>query len=419
MSGNGESQRPLHLFAGYGIEVEYMIVDRETLDVRPLADRVLEAQAGEIVEEVEVGALSWSNELPLHQIELKTNGPAPRLAGLAGHFQDHLGRIDSLLEPHGARLMPTGMHPWMDPHSETRLWPHGNSAVYQAYDRIFGCQGHGWSNLQSVHLNLPFAGDAEFGRLHAAVRLILPLLPALAASTPVIDGAVSGLLDTRIEVYRQNQRRIPSIAGKVIPEPIFSREVYEREILQRLYDDIAVHDPQNRLRFEWLNSRGAIARFDRSAIEIRLIDTQECPAADLGLVGIVVAGLQALVGGRWSDFEAQAGADTEALAATLALCVARGDDAVISHRPYLELLGINEASVPAGEIWRHLAEAGASEGWAVGEASAAAGRVLLEEGPLARRLLRSLGRAPSRRRLREVYRDLCDCLAEGRVFRAR
>jgi hypothetical protein len=31
------------------------------------------------------------------------------------------------------------------------------------------------------------------------------------------------------------------------------------------------------LRHEWVNARGAIARFDRSAIEIRVLDVAECP----------------------------------------------------------------------------------------------------------------------------------------------
>ncbi len=31
----------LHLFGGFGIELEYMIVDRETLSVLPVADRLL------------------------------------------------------------------------------------------------------------------------------------------------------------------------------------------------------------------------------------------------------------------------------------------------------------------------------------------------------------------------------------------
>ena len=60
----------------FGVELEYMIVDRTSLDVSPVADRVLEAAAGEIVGDVELGEISWSNELALHVIELKTSQPA-------------------------------------------------------------------------------------------------------------------------------------------------------------------------------------------------------------------------------------------------------------------------------------------------------------------------------------------------------
>ena len=76
----------LGLFAGFGVELEYMIVDRKTLAILPLADLVLEQAAGAMTNEVQRGALRWSNELVLHVLELKTNGPAPLLAGLADEF---------------------------------------------------------------------------------------------------------------------------------------------------------------------------------------------------------------------------------------------------------------------------------------------------------------------------------------------
>src|SRR5690606_39942565 len=92
----------------------------------------------------------------------------------------------------------------------------------------------GWSNVQSTHLNLPFYDDQEFARLHAAVRLLLPILPALCASTPVLNGKFTGSFDTRLKYYKSNQNRIPSIAGKIIPEAVFSRRNY----LQVIYDRI-------------------------------------------------------------------------------------------------------------------------------------------------------------------------------------
>jgi hypothetical protein len=41
---------------------------------------------------------------------------------------------------------------------------------------------------------------------------------------------------------------------------------------------------------------------------------------------------------------------------------------------------------------------------------------MLEQGPLARRILRAVGPECTKARLQEVYRELCDCLEAGRMF---
>ena len=405
----------LGLFAGYGIELEYMLVDAGSLSVLPVADQVLQAIAGETVSEVAVGKLCWSNELVLHVIELKTNGPSTSLSGLAPVFHEHLQRINALLEPLGGRLMPGAMHPWMDPFRETWLWPHDNSPIYETYNRIFGCRGHGWANLQSVHLNLPFNGDEEFARLHAAVRLLLPILPALAASSPVMDGKVTGLLDNRLEVYRLNQQRIPSVTGRVIPEPIFTRADYEAKILRAIYRDIAPHDPEGILQEEWLNSRGAIARFERDTIEVRLLDVQECPAADLAIAALIVAVLKALTAESWGSLAEQQLWEIAPLEAILLAAIRDGDEALIDDRRYLTAFGFPGERATAGELWRSLAQRLLPPKEEEFREPLA---VILRQGPLARRLLKALGVAPSAGRIREVYGELCTCLAQGRLFGA-
>jgi len=408
------AKKPLRLFQGYGVELEYMIVARDSLAVLPVTDLVLEAAAGKMVNEIERGVMCWSNELVLHVIELKTNGPATALEGLAPEFTRQVSAINRLLEPFNAMLMPGAMHPWMDPDLETRLWPHGDRTIYAAYDRIFGCRGHGWSNLQSAHLNLPFANDDEFGRLHAAIRLVLPLLPALAAASPVVNGRVTGLLDNRIEMYRLNQARIPSITGHVIPEPAFTRAAYQQTILDTLYRDIAPHDPEGILQEEWLNSRGAIARFDRNAIEIRLLDVQETPYADLAIIALVVAVLRELVAEKNAPrVEQQLWSET-ALAELFQAVLHEGRGARITDPRYLSMFGLSDQSLSVGELWRALAERLIS----AEDGVCGALQVILDEGPLARRLLKALGQEPDRDRLAAVYRELCDCLQEGRLFHA-
>src|SRR2546430_6877889 len=55
-----------------------------------------------------------------------------------------------------------------------------------------------------------------------------------------------------------------SMTGKVVPEAIYTRAEYEREILGRIYRDLEPFDPEGELQDEFANARGAIARFDRS-----------------------------------------------------------------------------------------------------------------------------------------------------------
>lgn len=408
---------PLHVFTAYGIELEYMIVDRQTLSVRPSADELLRQAAGKYVAEARRGGLAWSNELVLHLVELKNISPDPDLETIPAAFQNEIREINRRLDPLGARLMPTAMHPWMDPRAETRLWPHDNAEIYRAYDAIFDCsKGHGWANLQSMHLNLPFADDAEFARLHAAIRLVLPILPALAASSPIAAGRPAGFLDFRMEAYRTNSLCIPSLAGRVIPDTVGSRSEYEARILAPLYRDIASLDPGGVLQHEWLNARGAIPRFDRSAIEIRVIDLQECPRADLAVAAAVSAIARALYEEKWSPLAAQQAIATDALVEIFHACIFSAEQALIEDAEYLRLLGFSGCRCEARELWRHLIETVLPDGACGGAAWQEPLQLILQQGPLARRILRAVGEGCERARLEAVYRELCDCLEQGRMF---
>jgi carboxylate-amine ligase len=409
--------RTLRLFEGIGIELEYMIVDAESLSVRPIADELLRQVGGGYELQVELGDVAWSNELALHVIEMKSNGPVPTLTGLADKFQSHVRRIQSLLAPLGARLLPTAMHPWMDPNEELELWPHENDIIYQTFDRIFDCRGHGWANLQSMHINLPFSNDDEFGRLHAAMRLILPILPALAASSPVVEAKVTGIADTRVDVYRTNAKRVPSVSGVVIPEPVFTRADYEQKLLQRIYDDLAPLDPEGTLAHEWANARGCIARFERMAIEIRLLDLQECPRADIAIAAAVVGTLRRLVAESGERSAVQRSFDERELVPLLSACTRDGDRALLEHPRYLEAIGYpTKGRAYAGDVWRHLVAEldGVEPGF---DEWKPALEVIVGEGCLARRILTALGPSPSRSRLEAVYRRLASCLDAGEMFR--
>jgi glutamate---cysteine ligase / carboxylate-amine ligase len=245
----------------------------------------------------------------------------------------------------------------------------------------------------------------------------LPILPALAASTPIVDGRPSGLMDTRLDVYRQNCRRIPSATGRVIPEPVFTSADYSRDILEPLYAEIAPHDPERVLQNEWLNARGAIARFERNAIEIRVLDVQECPLADVAICALIADVLEALTNGRWGDPARLEACETEQLADLLLAAIRDGEQTPIRDLEYLRLFGVPErGALDAGGLWKHLAAAVASQGRSADRQLRPAIDTILERGPLARRIAAAAGSEPSRERIAAVYRELCDCLATGRMF---
>lgn len=408
------SQR-LHLFQGYGIELEYMVVDQTTLAVKPIVDELLKQELGVIGSDFENGMVTWSNELVLHVVELKSTRPELNLNVLENEFADNIKRINSRLEKWNAMLMPTAAHPLMNPLTETKLWPHDNNEIYLLYDKIFGCQGHGWSNLQSTHLNLPFYDDEEFAKLHAAVRIILPILPALCASSPILDGKLTALLDTRLAFYKTNQSKIPSITGRVIPEAVFSKRTYINTIYEKIKSDLQPYNATEVLDPVWVNSRGAIPRFDRGSIEIRIMDVQECPSADLAIVALVAELLKALVSEKFISLEEQVKVKTDVLVTIFDQCLEQGMQTKITSEDYLKIFG-ESGSLTAQALWGKLTErlAGISpslEPWKKSILD-----TLISEGNLAERIRHALGNDPSEETIKKIYRQLCGCLAQNKMF---
>jgi carboxylate-amine ligase len=415
----GDPRNRYPAFSAVGLELEYMLVDALTLDCVPIADQLLKSADGQFENERACADLAWSNEFFMHVIELKNPCPAPDLDALQRSCQSAVQALNRSLTAYGARLMPTAMHPWMDPRTDARRWPHGDTAIYDTYARIFDCNSHGWANLQSMHINLPFSGDAEFARLHAAVRLILPLIPALAASSPIADEQLTGFADSRLQAYRGNADRFPAIVGRLVPEPVTSEAAYCERVLAPMYREIAGHDPAGILQHEWLNSHGAIARFERNAIEIRITDTQECVPADLAVATAIVQAIKRCYDAA-PPSDAEAEISTARLEAIFLRCIQDGEQAEVADVDYLQRLGCAPIAAPfsytAADVWRRLLDIPEEcpvrppDGWQRVIAA------ILEHGTLSRRISRALGKQFSRTDLREVYRSLCTCLNDGHLF---
>ena len=400
-----------HLFEVFGIELEYMLVNKKSLKVASQVDELLSLKQGEITSDVENGEIAWSNELVAHVVELKTNGPTKDLAGLSEHFHENVVEINSLLEAKELQLLPTASHPLMNPTADTQLWKHSYSEVYALYNRIFNCKGHGWANVQSMHINLPFYEDLEFEKLHAAIRVLLPLLPALAASSPIFEAKLTGFKDSRMQVYKTNQKEIPVLAGKVIPERVFSKEAYHREIFKPINQAIQPYDTDKILEHHFLNSRGAIARFDRNAIEIRVLDLQECPKADVAIAMVMVEVLKWMISNL--NLAQLKELHEDDLLIILNETILAAEEAKIDSIEFLEVFGLAEKSYTARQIWQFLVEKVKGN---LNKETQETLQLILTSGSLSTRILNALKGDVSEENIFKVYRELAVCLQENKLF---
>ena len=292
---------PYRLFEVVGLELEYPVVD-DRLEPRCLVEPAFRWFHGRPTSDIEFDNVGFSNELAAHVFEIKTVDPVRTLHRAERQLLAGLQRFTAALRARfDARLLPTGMHPFMHP-SATTLWPRAGQRIYRTYDRIFGIRGHGWLNVQASHVNLPFGTEEETVVLHNAIACLLPYLPALAASSPIYEGRIGPYVDNRLAFYRTNQRRIPRITGDVIPEFVGSFREYRSRILKPIYRDLDGIPGGDVIQHEWVNSRGAIVRFMRRAIEIRVVDVQECVRADVAIAVFVRGAL------RWMVERIRAGA---------------------------------------------------------------------------------------------------------------
>jgi glutathione synthase/RimK-type ligase-like ATP-grasp enzyme/gamma-glutamyl:cysteine ligase YbdK (ATP-grasp superfamily) len=277
-----------------GMELEYPTVDRD-LNVVSLVEPAFRVLAGRGTSDVDLGALGFSNEIADHVFEVKTTAPVRSLREAEAVLYEGVQRFSAVLrDEFDARLMPTGMHPWFDPR-RGRLWSRSGGRIYGTYARLFDVKTHGWMNVQASHLNLPFGDERETVAMHTAAALLVPYLPALAASTPMHDGELRPTADSRLAWILEHQARIPESCGQIVPETVESFADYRRGILAPMYAALdRLSDDAAPIRHEFLNARGAVLKFSRRAMEVRVLDTQECVKMDAAIAAFVRAALKHL-----------------------------------------------------------------------------------------------------------------------------
>lgn len=163
----------------------------------------------------------------------------------------------------------------------------------------------------------------------------------------------------------------------------------------------------------FLNARGAIARFDRGAIEVRILDVQECPLADCSIAGLIVETLRGLTAASRSDFLLQGRVDTEMLRDLFLRVIRTGGDTLVEDPGYLRLFGLPGKVTPVAEVWRSLF---AEFSGLLDAPTRKTLEQILSEGCLASRILRGLQGDYRRENLRNLYRRLADALRQNSLY---
>jgi gamma-glutamyl:cysteine ligase YbdK (ATP-grasp superfamily) len=277
-----------------GPEHEYSLVG-EDLKVMPISDKIIKDYCGKTVNFIELPKFTFGKEMQLHVMEIKANLPFKTASEFEESMQNAVTALSQIVRKHGANLLGTGMHPLLKL-KDTAIWPHYHKKIYREYGKIFDLNQHGWLNIQSFHLNLPFQKEADAIQTHNQLVNLCAYLPAIAASSPIFEGKEGPHIDNRLQFYKINQKEVSSVTGDVIPEYASSLSQYKRDVIEQYSRDLAKKGADKTLLHrEWVNSRGIIFRFDRRALEVRVMDEQECIKSDVALACFVRAALRGLI----------------------------------------------------------------------------------------------------------------------------
>ena len=265
-----------------GTEHEYSINDNR-LNALPISDRIIKTICGRFESEILFGEVKLGKELQKTVLEFIPRTPANDLAFLEAQLVKGIGKFYHIFRER-YWLLGLGMHPTLTL-DQTKVWDHDEGEYYEVYNRLFNIRQHGWLNIQALQINLSYRNEKELVTVYNRLRCLLPYLIAVTASSPMVEGHRTGIADNRLVYYRENQKEIPRICNRIIPEKIRTVKDYHA-IQEEIFFNLRSRGADI-LCEEWVNSSGLIVRFSRNCLEIKALDEQECIRSDMAVCAFV------------------------------------------------------------------------------------------------------------------------------------
>jgi glutamate---cysteine ligase / carboxylate-amine ligase len=188
-----------------GLEEEFALLDPATLDLVQRFEQLRDA--AEMRDPVLAGALA--GELISSEIEIRSGRGEDFGAAVAAQ-RDHRRRLFALAAEHGVGLGATGTHPWADYREQHII----DTEHYRRVEE--GLKYVAWrNNTFSAHVHVGVRGADRAVLVCDRLRPLLPLLLAISANSPFVDGRDSGLHTARTQTFTKSFPRcgVPDAFG--------------------------------------------------------------------------------------------------------------------------------------------------------------------------------------------------------------
>jgi carboxylate-amine ligase len=247
-----------------GVEEEFSILDPETLDLVPRYEEL-----HGLAEREPALKDAITGELISSEIEI-ISGAGADLQDALMHQRDRRRALFALAHAHGAALGATGTHPWAD----YREQPIIDTAHYRRVED--GLRYVAWrNNTFSLHVHVGVNDIDRAVRVCDRLRPVLPLLLAISANSPFLDGRDSGLHSARTQSFTKSFPRCG------VPDAFGGWERY-REYIEFLIATRSIVE----FTQVWWSVR---PHFSFGTVEVRICDAQATAGESDALAGLMAA----------------------------------------------------------------------------------------------------------------------------------
>jgi carboxylate-amine ligase len=248
-----------------GLEEEFAILDPRTLDLAPRFEELRDRAA--LIDPVLREHIT--GELISSEIEI-ISGVGADLGDALARQRERRRALFALVSAQGAELGATGTHPWAD----YREQPVIDTEHYHRVEE--GLKYVAWrNNTFSQHVHVGVREIDRAVRVCDRMRPLLPLLLAVSANSPCLDGRLAGLHSARTQTFTRSFPRCG------VPYAFGGWPAY------RDYIDLLIRT-NSIIEFTqvWWSVR---PHFSYGTVEVRICDVQATAAESDALAGLTVA----------------------------------------------------------------------------------------------------------------------------------